>query len=85
MERSADITPDSDNDEIVEALQCELTPADAVLLEWMRDPSFGTLGDGCAHTGEEALRDAADWLTWRVCRDAVEFVGAIGRRSTADA
>lgn len=54
-------------------------PPDATLLKWLRDASFETLNDGCSATGEEALRDAANRLTWRVCNDAVEFVCAIGR------
>jgi hypothetical protein len=83
LARIGDIDPDADNDEIIDAMQCQLTPANAKLLEWLRDPSFGTLGDGCPRTGEEALSDAADWLTWRVCRDAVEFACAIGRPSAA--
>ncbi|MDQ3149805.1 MAG: hypothetical protein M3Q38_07790 [Chloroflexota bacterium] len=85
MPRIGDVDPDTDNDEIIEEIKAELTPSDEVLLQWLGDPSFGTLSDGCSATGEEALRDAADWLIWRVCNDAVEFVCAIGRPRTATA
>jgi hypothetical protein len=73
-----DVDPDGDSDEIINAMQRQLIPPDVTLLEWLRDAAFGTLNGGCSATGEEALRDAANWLTWRVCNDAVEFVCAIG-------
>ena len=61
LQRSEDVDPESDNDELVDAIQSRL-PDDGTLIEWIRDPSFGTLSDrgGSSRTGVEMLPTAAD-------------------------
>ena len=76
------VSPKSDTDTIVAAIQRNMTPGPEVLTEWARDPSFGTLYDYCggASTGAEMLEEAVSWLTWSLARSAVE-VGVALRRS----
>jgi len=78
LERIDDVDPETDNDDIVDSIQLRLMPPDDVLEDWVRDPSFGTLGDhsGASRTGAELLHDAAYWLTWSVAHDAVDAVAA---------
>ena len=78
-----DINPDIDNDHLVDTIQSELLPPAHVLIEWIRDPSFGTILDyaGFSRTGAEMLHQAADWLTWTVARDALDvFIAAREQR-----
>jgi hypothetical protein len=79
LQRSDDVDPETDSDELVDAIQSRLVPDDGILIEWIRDPSFGTLSDrdGSSRTGVEMLQTAADWLTWNLVRAAVEVGAAI--------
>lgn len=78
--RLDDIDAATDNDDIVDALQHELKPSLETLVDWIRDPSFGTLVDHVgSSTGIEMLQAAANWLTWSVARDALDVFIAMRR------
>jgi hypothetical protein len=74
-----DINPDTDNDHLVDEIQRELLPPAHALIEWIRDPSFGTILDyaGFSRTGAEMLHQAADWITWTLANDAMEVFRAM--------
>jgi len=82
LERIDDVDPQTDNDDIVDSIQLRLMPPDDNLLAWVRDPSFGTLGDhsGASRTRAKLLHEAAYWLTWSVMHDAVDAVAATRAR-----
>jgi hypothetical protein len=79
--RPHDINPETDNDDIVDAIQLRLMPPKRVLIDWIRAPMFGTLRDhtGTAATGAEMANQAADWLIWSLARAAVEVFAAMRR------
>jgi hypothetical protein len=83
LQRSEDVDPETDNDELIDAIQRRLMPDDGILIEWIRDPSYGTLSDrdGSSRTGVEMLHTAADWLMWSFACAAVEVVGAMSKAS----
>ena len=78
LERRDDIDVDTENEEIVDAIQHRIMAADDELVSWMRDPAFATLIDpvGSARTGGDLLLEDADWLTWSLTWAAVEAVRA---------
>jgi hypothetical protein len=85
LQRRDDIDVDTENNEIVEAIQHRMA-ADDELVSWMRDPAFATLIDpavGSARTGDDLLLEDADWLTWSMTWAAVETVRAT-RPATRD-
>jgi len=72
--RLDDINPHIENDHLADEIQSELLPPAHLLIDWIRDPSFGTILDypRFSRTAAEMLHQAADWLTWTVARDALE-------------
>jgi hypothetical protein len=47
-----DLSFESDQDALVHAIERGLTPPESVLIAWVRDPSFGTLGDPSGLAGD---------------------------------
>ncbi len=88
VKRLADMDAQTDNEELVDSVQTSIMPPQPTLLEWMRDPSFGTMTDptaGAAATGAEMLHQAAYGLTLSVAREAVNAVSATLRTPPATA
>ena len=85
LSRINDIDPSTDNDEVVEAIICGITPPTELLAQWARDASFGRLEvpQGSVSTGADMLRQAAKWLSWSVAVAAVDVVAAIRQSSAA--
>lgn len=80
LDRRRDIELESENEEIVDAVQRGVLVADSDLVGWVRDPAFATLIDpvGSARTGGELLREGAAWVTWSLAWAAVEAIRAMG-------
>lgn len=55
------VNPGNGSRELINDVQRRLMPSESALVEWVRDPSFGTLVDpaGRARTGGEMLHQAA--------------------------
>lgn len=85
-QRLDEINPDTDNDHLADEIQGELLPPAHVLIEWIRDPSFGTILDypRFSRTGADMLHQAADWLTWTIAQSAIEVFIASCQRTPAD-
>ena len=83
LQRQKDVDPETDNEQLIEAIQAHLMPDETILIGWIRDPSYGTLSDhdGSSRTGVEMLHTAADWLTWSLARTATEVVQAMRKPS----
>lgn len=79
LQRHKDVDPETDNEQLIEAIQAHLMPDETIMIGWIRDPSYGTLSDhdGSSRTGVEMLHTAADWLTWSLARTATEVVQAM--------
>jgi hypothetical protein len=79
LQRHKDTDPETDNEQLIEAIQAHLMPDETIIMGWIRDPSYGTLSDhdGSSRTGVEMLHTAADWLTWSLARTATEVVQAM--------
>lgn len=74
LDRCPAFDSEPDPDAVADQLQRELMPPDETLLEWIRDPSCGTLeadADTFLGTGAEMLDFAAGWVTVELCLEAV--------------
>lgn len=78
--------PDPDLDAVADQLQRELMPPDETLLDWIRDPSCGTLAadvDTAPRTGAEMLDIAAGWVAMELCLEAILVARASAQPSVS--
>jgi len=77
---------DTDEQQLVDAIQRDLIPPDDTILSWIRDPSVGRYEDdaGLARTGAEMIERAIDGITWDVAQDAYLVARATHRRPSAN-
>ena len=86
LDRVLESHDDTDEEQLVDAIQRDLIPPDDTMLSWIRDPSVGRYEDdaGLARTGAEMIERAVDWITWDVAQQAYLVARATHRTPSAD-
>ncbi len=79
LQRIDAVSVETENEDVIDAIEGHLMPRDGDLRDWIRVPGLGTLrhDGGAARTGAEMLEEAAGWLTWSLARASVEAVRAV--------